>query len=207
MMEYKYVQIQMIDTPPIDREFVEPDFYQLLRRADLILLMTDLQRDPIAQLENTVEKLIQNRIIPAHLKAEYEEIGNKYIPLLVLCNKFDDQESDENYEIFCELMETEWPCIPISVKTGRRIEEMQKLIYETLEIIRIFSKAPMKEPDMTAPFVMKKGGTVEEFALKLHKDFYDNLKSAKVWGSSNFDGQMVSRDYVLQDGDIVELKI
>lgn len=207
MMEYKNVQIQIIDTPPIDRDFVEPDFYQLLRRADLILLMTDLQRDPIAQLEDTVEKMIENRIIPAHLKSEYEEIGNKYIPLLVLCNKCDDQDADENYEIFCELMETEWPCIPISVVTGRRIKDMQQRIYDTLEIIRIFSKAPMKEPDMTAPFVMKKGGTVEEFALKLHKDFFERLKSAKVWGSSSFDGQMVSRDYVLEDGDIVELKI
>jgi ribosome-interacting GTPase 1 len=27
-----------------------------------------------------------------------------------------------------------------------------------------------------------------------------------VWGSAEFDGQMVHRDYVLQDGDIVELK-
>jgi hypothetical protein len=28
-----------------------------------------------------------------------------------------------------------------------------------------------------------------------------------VWGSTMFDGQMVQRDYVLQDGDIVELRI
>jgi small GTP-binding protein len=207
MMEYKYVQIQIIDTPPIDREFVEPDFYQMLRRVDLILLMTDLQRDPIAQLENTVERLIENRIVPDHLKEEHDEIGNKFVPLLVLCNKNDDETSDENYQIFCQLMETEWPCIPISVTTGRRIEEMQERIFETLEIVRIFSKPPGKEPDMTAPFVMKKGGTVDDFALKLHKDFHEQLKSARVWGSTSFDGQMVSRDYVLLDGDIVELKI
>ncbi|MEN8241553.1 MAG: GTPase [Chloroflexota bacterium] len=207
MMIYKDVQIQIIDTPPIDREFVEPDFYQLLRRADLILLMTDLTRDPIGQLEKTIEKMIENRIIPAHLKAEYEEIGNKYIPLLVLCNKNDNQQSDENYSIFCELIETEWPCVPISVTTGRRLEEMQQRIYQALGIMRIFSKAPGKDVDMSAPFVMNKDGTIDEFAIKLHKDFYEKLKSAKVWGSTSFDGQMVSRDYVLQDGDIVELKI
>jgi small GTP-binding protein len=207
MMVFKHVQIQIIDTPPIDREFVEPEFYQLLRRVDLILVMTDLQRDPVGQLENTVEKLIENRIIPAHLREEYEQVGNKFVPLLVLCNKNDDRQSDENYHIFCQLMETEWPCIPISVETGRRIEEMQQQITDTLGIIRIFSQAPGKEPDMTAPFVMRKGGTVDEFALKLHKDFHENLKSARVWGSTSFDGQMVSRDYVLQDGDIVELKI
>jgi ribosome-interacting GTPase 1 len=41
----------------------------------------------------------------------------------------------------------------------------------------------------------------------VHKDFYDNLKSARVWGSGDFDGQMVSRDHVLQDEDVVELKM
>ena len=30
---------------------------------------------------------------------------------------------------------------------------------------------------------------------------------ARVWGSTAFDGQQVQRDYVLQDGDVVELKI
>ncbi len=53
---------------------------------------------------------------------------------------------------------------------------------------------------------MKQGGTVEDFAGKVHQDFVKELKSAKVWGSSAFDGQMVPRDYVLEDGDIVELR-
>jgi len=35
----------------------------------------------------------------------------------------------------------------------------------------------------------------------------DNLKAARLWGSSVFDGQLVQRDYVLQDGDVLELKI
>jgi ribosome-interacting GTPase 1 len=46
-----------------------------------------------------------------------------------------------------------------------------------------------------------------DFAGKVHKDFAQKLKSAKVWGTSVFDGQRVPRDYVLQDGDIVELQI
>lgn len=207
MMEFNQVQVQLIDTPPTDREFVEPELYQMVRRADMVLVMVDLQRDPIAQLEETVARLVENRIVPEHMKDQHPEIGNRYLPLLVLCNKDDNAESDENYHIFCELMETEWPCIPISARTGRNLVKMQQAIYEALDIMRIFSKAPNQEPDLRAPFVIKKGSTVEEFALKLHRDFYEKLKSARVWGSSSFDGQMVSRDYVLYDGDIVELKI
>jgi len=207
MMDVFNVQVQLIDTPPVDREFIEPEFFQLCRRADMILLVVDLEGDAISQLEQTVKMLIENRIIPLHLKEQYEEIGNKYIPLLVLGNKYDDETANENYQIFCALMEEEWPCIPISALTKRNIDKMKKYIFDTLGIVRVYSKTPGNEPDMSAPFVIERGATVEDFALKLHRDFYENLKSARVWGSSDFDGQMVSRDYVLHDEDIVELKI
>jgi hypothetical protein len=80
-------------------------------------------------------------------------------------------------------------------------------VVEQLQIIRVYSKAPGKEPDLSAPFVLKKGSTLEEFAAKVHKDFVEKLKLAKVWGEGVFDGQMVQRDYILQDGDVVELHI
>ena len=54
---------------------------------------------------------------------------------------------------------------------------------------------------------MKMGSTLEDFTKEIHKDFHEKLKFAKVWGSTTFDGQMVQRDYVLQEGDVVELRI
>lgn len=47
---------------------------------------------------------------------------------------------------------------------------------------------------------------MEEFAGKVHQDFFKNLKSARVWGSAAFEGQMVGRDHILRDGDVVELR-
>ena len=56
--------------------------------------------------------------------------------------------------------------------------------------------------------MLKRGTTVAEFARKVHKDFYDKLKSARVWGAgAEYDGMMVSRDHQLHDGDVVQLKI
>jgi small GTP-binding protein len=207
MLQIDNIQVQLIDTPPLDKEFLEPELFQLIRRADLILLMVDLQADPIEQLKQSVQTLIDNRIVPLHLQDEHPERGNKFIPLLVLCNKNDDEVTDENYHIFCELMEEEWPCIPISAHTGRNLDGMKKAIFDKLDIIRVYSKAPGAEPDLSSPFIAKKGSTVAEFARKIHKDFYDNLKSARVWGSGDFNGQMVSRDHELLDEDVVELKI
>ena len=46
-----------------------------------------------------------------------------------------------------------------------------------------------------------------DFAGKIHRDFVVKMKSARVWGASVYDGQMVQRDYLLQDGDVIELQI
>lgn len=208
MMPVEDIQIQLIDTPSLNRDFVEPELMNLIRRSDLILLVVDLQTDPIHQLEDSVALLEEYRIVPRHLQDRYtEEQRVTFIPLLVLANKNDDQNSDENFEIFCHLLEGEWPLLPVSAATGRNSERLKKAVFERLEIIRIYSKRPGEEPDLTAPFVTNKGSTVEEFAGKVHQDFYRQLKSARVWGSAAYDGQMVSRDHVLQDGDVVELRI
>ena len=207
MMSIGNIQVQVIDTPPVDREFIEPEFFVMLRRVDMILLMVDLEADALTQMNATIELLTANRIIPEHLKDQYDEPGNRVVPLLVLGNKYDDESADENYQIFCALADEDTPCLPVSALTKRNIDQMKERIFETLGIMRIYSKPFGKEPDLSAPFVIHKGATVEQFALQLHRDFYDNLKSAKVWGSSDFDGQMVSREYVLHDEDIVELKI
>jgi ribosome-interacting GTPase 1 len=73
--------------------------------------------------------------------------------------------------------------------------------------MRVYSKPPGKEPDLSTPFILRKGSTIGEFAGKVHQDFVENLKAARVWGSAVYDGQMVGRDYVLHDGDVVELRI
>ena len=125
----------------------------------------------------------------------------------MLANKNDDDDTQENYEIFRELLEDDWPMIPVSVVTGRNMDQMKQAVVDRLEIIRVYSKAPGKDADLSSPFVLKKGSTVEIFAGKVHKDFTNQLKVAKVWGESVFDGQMVQRDHVLQEGDIVELHI
>jgi len=208
MMPMENIQIQLVDTPPLNRDFVEPELLNLIRRSDLILLVVDLQTDPVQQLEDAITLLEEHRIVPPHLKDRYPE-GRRlaFIPLLVLANKNDDENSDENLEILRELIGDDWPLLPVSAATGRNLERLKRVVFERLEIIRIYSKAPGEEPNLSAPFVLQKGGTVAEFAKKVHQDFFDNLKAARVWGSAVvYDGQMVRRDHVLQDGDVVELR-
>jgi ribosome-interacting GTPase 1 len=208
MMEVKHVQIQLIDTPPLNEDFVDPEMLNLIRRADLVLIVVDLQGFPIQELEDSLALLESNRILPLHLSNQpYEGRRPTFVPMIVLANKCDDERCDEDYEVLCELLGGELPIYPVSATTGHNVEQMKQAVFEQLDVIRVFAKPPGKEPDFTAPFVLRRGGTVGEFAAKVHQDFVTNLKSARVWGSATHDGQMVGRDHVLHDRDVIELKI
>jgi ribosome-interacting GTPase 1 len=208
MMELEGAQVQLIDTPPLDREYIEPALLDLIRRADLLLLLIDLQGFPFEQLEGVIDLLLENRIVPECCRDEVESATRTLVkPLFVVANKVDDPGHDEDFEVLCELLDGAWPLLPASADTGRHMARLKQEVFDSLQIIRVYSKPPGKEPDLSVPFVMRRGDTVEELARKVHRDFYRNLKSARIWGSGLFDGQIVGRDHVLEDGDIIELRL
>jgi len=208
MMLVENVQIQLIDTPSIDRDYLEPMLMDLVRSADLILVVVDLDADPNQQLERTLDLLAAQRIHPLRWKARFEDgVRRNFLPVLVVANKGDDASDDENFQIFRRLLDEDWHSIAVSARAGRELGRLRMAVFERLEIMRIYSRAPGREPDLNTPFVMRKGGSLQEFAALLHHDFYDKLKSARVWGKGVYDGQLVARDHVLHDGDIVELRI
>lgn len=208
MMPVENIQIQLIDTPPLALEHVEPELLALIRRADLLLIVVDLQVNPIQQLEETLAILAEHRIVPRQRSEDDPDQPRvTFLPLLVVVNKDDDARLDEDFEILQELLGAEWPLLPVSVTTGRNLERLKQVIFERLEIVRVYAKPPGKEADFGTPFVLRKGGTVEEFAGKIHQDFLHKLKSARVWGTAVYDGQMVGRDHILHDGDVVELRL
>ncbi len=84
-------------------------------------------------------------------------------------------------------------------------EYLKEKLFGLLGKIIIYTKKPGSEADFNEPLVLAKGTTVEAVAGMLHKDFARNLKYVKVWGSTKFEGQRVSKDYALQAFDIIEI--
>jgi len=68
-------------------------------------------------------------------------------------------------------------------------------------------KQPGKPPDLESPVTCPVGSTLVEMAALVHRDFAENLKSVRIWGTGVFDGQTVKRDHVLHDKVVVELHI
>ena len=104
-----------------------------------------------------------------------------------------------------ELIEKNKDLDILMLEKGDNLDKFKEMLFNKLNIIRIYTKAPGKDPDLEKPFTLKKGATVYDFAQKIHRDIAKNLKKARVWGSARFDGQSVAKDYLLEDGDIVEL--
>jgi small GTP-binding protein len=208
MMPIEDIQVQLIDTPPLSPDFIEPEHLNLIRRADLVLVVVDLQAYPMQELEDTVSLLEAQRVMPQHRRDGYTgEVRMTFVPMRVVANKCDDEDWDGEFEVLSELLGEEWTLIPVSAQTGRHVDEFKRGVFDALDIVRVYSKPPGEDPDLGAPFVIHKGATVQDLAGKIHKDFLEQLKSARVWGSATHDGQMVGRDHVLQDGDVVELRL
>jgi ribosome-interacting GTPase 1 len=160
------------------------------------------------QLEDTLAILHSFRIyskactIPENLRKP-----PKIKKMLVVVNKMDRQEDKETLDIFLELSGIKLPCVGISTRTGRNVTVFLDKLYELSGIIRVYTKPPGKEADRKSPFLVPLGSTLADLAGKVHNDFVSKLKYARAWGKSVRDGQMVQRDYVLHDGDVVELCI
>jgi len=207
MMKYENIQIQLIDTPPLVAGDIDFWLPHMLIRTDGLMLVVDLNQEPLAQMETIITELEKMRIIPGKAPSpESPRIRHK--KALVVANKIDLPGSSENYQILQDKYQAKLPVIAISAKEGTGLEELKTEIFSMLDIIRVYTKAPGKKPDFTDPIILERGeNTLEDAAASVHKDFASKLKYARIWGSGKHDGIMIKRDHILQDGDIIELHI
>ena len=127
---------------------------------------------------------------------------------MLAVNKVDGVKEEEDYRVFLELAGTRSSRVWRSPSAKGGISTISILrIYDLAGIIRVYTKAPGQEPDLSAPFVLPRESTLEDLAVKIHKDFQEKLKYARIWGKAVFSGQMVQKDYVLQDGDVAEFHL
>jgi hypothetical protein len=208
MMKYENLQIQIVDTPPVQLDHVEPGFSNLLRNADALLVVVDLTEDPVFQMEVLLEELGPMKIrLGGSTTAPPLEEGWVILRALLAGNKCDGKKGMEGYRALESRFQEIFPMIPISAKEDMNLEELKKEIYNILHILRVYTKAPGEEPDFQEPVVLKKGSTVEDVALSVHKDFAHKLRYARIWGSGKFSGQMVKKDYRVNEGDVIELHL
>jgi ribosome-interacting GTPase 1 len=209
MMDWEDVRVQLIDLPPITADVMEGYVASMVRSADAALFVVDLADDdgPFAA-EAVLEKLAGTKtVLVSEPPAEITDFSVEYVRTVLVGNKSDADGATDRLEIVRELFGDRFPVHVIAAEHGTGLEELRMAIYRFLNVIRVYTKQPGKPPDLTSPFTCPVGSTLVEFAGLVHRDFAENLKSARIWGTGVFDGQTVKRDHVLHDKDVVELHV
>jgi ribosome-interacting GTPase 1 len=212
MMKFENVRIQLIDLPPITPEILESWQVELIKVADTALIVVDLsEADAPTVLEALVAKLKDKRV---------EFMRDDYVPpedfagpppfrkrTFLVANKSDLDPGGGNLEALKFFFEGQLAVLPVSAAAGDGLDDLRKRIFAYLDVIRVYSKVPGKKPEHDEPFVLKRGTTVIEMARAVHKDFAEKLNYARLWRGTEYSGQMVPREFALEDEDVCELHL
>ncbi len=195
MLRYENIQFQLIDTPSIMQDFISPTVLTLTRNADIALPVVSLASDNLLDDLDMVTALLN--------EADRDPPENGH---LIVANQLDAVGADERLEILKELYGETFQIYPISAETEDGKETLLHALYTALDILRVYPKAPGKAVERDDPIVLPIGSTVLDAAMGLHKDF-EEFKFARIWGPEWHDGQSVSRNDVVYDGDVVEFHL
>ncbi len=193
MMYYEDVPIQLVDLPPISAEFTERWIPQVIRAADLPVLVVGLDDPAILEEIEFVLNFLQERRVPQ--------------PRWLLGNKVDMPGAEETFAALTDLYGDRFRYLPVSAMTGANLDRFREIVFRELDIVRMYSKPPGKPPDLSQPYILKRGQTVVEAAALVHRDFAEKLKFTRLYRPEGGAGILVERDYVVQDRDILEFHI
>jgi hypothetical protein len=209
MLPHEDVQFQLVDLPPVTADVMEPWLPNVLQTADGALLVVDLTAPDCVDAALAVVGRLADRhvsLVPPGTARDDEDPFRVVLPAVLVANKCDLLE-DATAELwtFRQLSGLDLPALPVSAETGHALASLGPLLFESLGVLRVYTKAPGRPPDRDRPFTLLRAARVRDVAQLVHRGLAAGLKFARLWGSSRFEGEQVSADHPVRDGDVVEL--
>lgn len=191
MLFFEDAPIQLLDTPAISAEFMEPWITQVVKNADLSVLVIDPNdADVLGEIEYVLTAL-ESRRAP--------------LPSILVANKLDLANGEESFAAIRELYNDRFQYFGVSALLGTGIGELAGAMFHGLHVVRFYSKPPGKRADLEKPYILRRGATVQDAAAHVHRDFADHLKYARLFHKTrDHDGMMVERTHLVEDQDILE---
>jgi ribosome-interacting GTPase 1 len=266
IMDYGDVQFQLIEAPAVMKDSGDGRgtghvTFGLARNADGVILMVDLSRNPVEQLELILAELEKSRILVnkprgrvsinrrhagtalrvilvgnlidcnmrdvEDLLKEYkihdaivrisgdvrlEDVEDAifettiYKPAVIAANKLDLRGAEANLRILKKYVNGKLPVIAVSCERKEGLDELGEAVFDTLGVIRVYTKDPGSREETGRPFALKRGATINDLAKNIHKEFVHNFLFAMVWAKRlPFSPKKVGLNFVLEDGDVVEI--
>ncbi len=215
MLEFEDVHIQLVDLPPIADEHPIPWIANAIQTADGCLLVVDLAHPGCMAETVALHGLLAGKRIhlssrwPADGAVGAPDVDDPFattLPTLLVAAKsdlVDDVEAE--IAIFEDLTGLDYEWISVSAHTGEGMASLGRALWDRIGVVRVYTKIPGHDPDMTRPFTVHRGETVYDVAQLVHRDIAAAMRYARVWRGDSFDGRQVGPDHVVEDGEIVEL--
>ena len=266
IMNYSDVQFQIVEAPAVmegsaDGRAAGHVTLGLARNADGVILMVDLSRDPVEQLELVLGELEKSRVLVSKpsgrvdidrrhagaalriilvgklLDCSMQDVEDllrsykindaivkisgdvrlddvedaifettTYKPAVVVANKLDLKGAAANLRHLKQYVNGKLPVVAMSCEQKTGIDELGKALFDSLGIIRIYTKEPGMRVHSDHPFALRRGVTINDLAKNIHKEFVSNFMFAMVWAKRlPFSPKKVGLGFMLEDGDIVEI--
>jgi hypothetical protein len=266
IMNYVDIRFQIVEAPAMMEGSADGKAWGMAtlgsaRNADGLILMVDLSRNPVAQLDLVLGELEKSRILTSKPRGKVDidrrhvgvalrivlvgkligcsmreveallrsyrindaivkisgeitldEIEDAifestiYKPALIVANKLDLKGAEANLRRLEAHVAGKLPIIAVSCEQKRGLEQLGGALFNTLEIIRIYTKEPGERQPSTNPFTLKRGATLQDLAKSIHGEFVKDFSYARVWAERlAFSPQKAGLNFVLEDGDVVEI--
>ena len=217
MLPYEDVHLQLVDLPPITAEYTAPWIVNALQPADAALLVVDVAApDCLDRLSDLLAALAPRKItlVPDWERPRTDAEGGSgfedpfaiQLPAALIAARADQSpNAEEEVEVLQELLDVRYPSMAVSARTGSGLEALAGWLFRTLEVVRVYTKAPGRPPDFSQPFTVRRGDTVYDVARMVHQEIADRFKFGRLWRNAAANGRQVGRDYRVADRDVLEL--
>jgi len=204
MMPFEDIQLQLIDLPPLS-EFTEPWVYSLIRQCDLVALLIDLSSEtPGDDLLAVLDCLGKARIQPVGHTVQSLSVEGTVKRALIIGTKSDTERAAEHLQELHAVADSQFIVVGVSTISAEGLGGLGKAFFAGLNVVRVYTKKPGQPVKKELPYVLPAGSTVTDVARAIHKDLAEKFAYARVWGSAEFPGQRVERNYIVRDGDLLE---
>jgi ribosome-interacting GTPase 1 len=212
MLPFQDVAFQLVDLPPVAARHPVPWLPATIGTADASLLVVDLS-DPgcVDQVVELHELLAERRVTLTGTWAQPavdDDADDPFavsLPVLLVAAKSDQlRRLDEELAVFRDLTGLNYPAVGVCALTGEGLDQIGPFLFEALGVVRVYTKLPGRPADTHRPFTLRRGQTVHDLAVLIHKEVAETMTFARLW-RCDAEGRQVGRDHPLQDGDVIEL--
>jgi uncharacterized protein len=210
MLSFEDVAFQLIDLPPVAAHHPVPWLANALQPADGALLVIDLGDPAVVDQAADLHQLLAAKSVTLTGSWDASHTDSKdpfalHLPTLLVATKA-DQIPGVDFELaaFAELTGYQYPSLVASAVTGEGLDQIGAFLFTRLQVVRIYTKAPGRQPDLTRPFPLRRGQTVHDVAALVHRELAEGIRYARLW-RAGVDGAHVGRDHPVEDGDVLEL--